>query len=390
MIKGGIFLAAGALLLLAGVFFACLKFPTQPASSSLARNLSQDSRESIARVGGPHRGAGGTASAHNREAEEMRQSMLEAESRLLKAPSPLEVGEILSELAARLDTKRPAEAALAIEEYLRTGRDVPTRLGFVVSPDGGTLEEVPTLRSWLLDLLGCIDPVAAASQARTLLTQRRFQNGGESALAMRNLVWGSGQTMAGVDRQIFESATIQHLSNGEWAANPDQGYLEGFDAAVFSPSRLAVSRLAVIASDGGGPAASRFAARLALERMALDAGGDPLAAIGDSALDAVAKGEILALANPEDPEVVRVLERFLQDANRSEAQAAFFSGFPQGSRNLGPRLISWGPGEESAFQKDRDRAALELVERWIAEDKFLNYDGALQKIRERLRAFLEY
>lgn len=82
---------------------------------------------------------------------------------------------LLLELAKFLDSSRPADAIAAIESYLRNGRDVQTGFGFVISADGGTLDESPSIRAWLMDLLGRIDPVAAASHSRALLNLSEYQ-----------------------------------------------------------------------------------------------------------------------------------------------------------------------------------------------------------------------
>jgi hypothetical protein len=323
------------------------------------------------------------------EEEILWRQILDVEHRLAVSRDLNLTRRLLLDLAKNLDSAQPVVAVASIKAYLRSGRDVKTGLEFVVSTEGGTLEESPTLRGWLMDLLGSLAPVAAASLARTQLSERHSRNGGESALAMRNLVWGSGLPMAAGDRQILQSASLEHVTNPKWSTHPEAGYLEGFDAAVFIPSRAATERLAEIIAQPSNPDAMRFAAGLALERIAKGSHADSLAAIATSSMDPSIKGDLLARANPANSDAMRVLEDFLSNADASEAQNFFWRAFPQASRAVGPRLISPETSLADSAQMDRDLMALEVLEKWSNLGRISQHGPALRATLERLKGHLQ-
>jgi len=82
----------------------------------------------------------------------------------------------------------PDESAAAIIHELESGRDVSTGLEFEVGDEG--LQSAPTWRVFLLDLLGTIDPKAAADFCRALLAGRvgcvAAQHPAQLAVALRS------------------------------------------------------------------------------------------------------------------------------------------------------------------------------------------------------------
>lgn len=79
-------------------------------------------------------------------------------------------------------------AAEALIAELQTGRDLETGLQFVVGAEG-VLDEAPSYRSALLDLLGQTDPEAALHFSQSIL--ENTQSPDEYALALRNVAWMS-------------------------------------------------------------------------------------------------------------------------------------------------------------------------------------------------------
>jgi hypothetical protein len=76
------------------------------------------------------------------------------------------------ELRRLLLTADPAQAIAAITAFLKTGEDAPSGLELAIG-SGGALEGAPTMRVFLMDLLGQISQKtgsdAAAAYARTVL-----------------------------------------------------------------------------------------------------------------------------------------------------------------------------------------------------------------------------
>jgi hypothetical protein len=380
----------GLLATVAAIGIGILVFVTRPGETDTLEvptdSLSAESRlKEIAPGGAPIDSS--VLDDQSPELENLKQQIADAERRLGAAPALDDSRRLLLNLAKNLDSAKPISAVAAIVDYLHSGRDAQTGLEFVLSPEGGTLEESPTLRAWLMDLLGSLDPVAAASLARAQLSERRSRNGGESALAMRNLVWGSGQPMSGVDRQIFHNATLDHLTNRQWAAVPEAGYFEGFDAAVFLPSKNATGQLVAIVEEPARPVSMRFASGLALERIAESNHVDSLVAIAASSLDPATKGGLIARADPSDPQAMRVVEDFLLNENDAEAQNVFWRAFPHAGRIEGPRLISQGEALAGGGQMLRDRQALIVLDRWLENGTTPRHDASIRTARDRLKAY---
>lgn len=287
---------------------------------------------------------------------------------------------ILAELLEGLDREPIGAAAAAIVGFLRSGRDAATGLEFEVG-EGGVLEGAPSLRVALLDALGRIDPLAAAEYSREMLPG--VSKGAESSVALRNLDWGGRSEDAG----LFREATLRHVSNAEWAASPDAGYLEGYDAAVRLGDPVIVGVLAQrIQEDPSGAVAN--AALLALERLAGSGNAEVLGSIAaEERLDSARAGELMARADVADPEQRAVVEAFLESPVEGAVRESFFKAFPLASHSMGPRLMT----EETPMDADErmaaDGAALEVVEEWLRDSRFGNSTQELEKVAERLREY---
>jgi hypothetical protein len=368
--------AVAALLLLAGIVFLAPEGPSadsggvpHPAEESPARKTTAARPTLDSQVGGEATG-------------QLRSQLEEAWSALMQTggANPTEARRILERLKGRLEQAPIGEAAGAIVEFLRSGRDAATGLEFEVG-EGGVLEGAPSLRVALMDALGRVDPLAAAEYSREMLPQ--VSKGSESALALRNLDWGG---RAG-DAALFRDATLWHLSNAEWAASPGAGYLEGYDAAVRLGDPVAVGILARRAQeDGAGPMAN--AAWLALERLAGSGSAPVLESIAaEERLAPARTGELLALADVGDPGQRAVVEALLLDDRRAGMRAEFLKAFPLGSHSVGPRLITEEnlPGADERLEADA--TALKVVEEWLGDPRFEPLRGELGKVAERLREY---
>jgi hypothetical protein len=365
-----------ALLWLAGIVFLAPEEPSahsggvpHPAEESLAGKTPAARPEVDSQGGGE---AGG----------DLRRLLEEAWTGLAQTggANPAEARRILERLKRRLDQAPIGEAAAAIVEFLRSGRDAATGLEFEVG-EGGVLEGAPSLRVALLDALGGVDPLAAAEFSRELLPQ--VSSGAESAVALRNLDWGARVE----DAVVFREATLRHLSNAEWAASPEAGYLEGYDAAVRLGDPVVVGILARRTQEDSGEAVAN-AAWLALERLAGSGSAPVLESIAaEERLAPARAGELLALADVGDSGQRAVVEALLLDDGRAGTRAVFFKAFPLASHSVGPRLITEEtlPGADERLAADA--VALEVVEEWLGDARFEALRGELGRVAERLREF---
>ena len=215
------------------------------------------------------------------------------------------------------------EAAAVIRQFLDGKADAPTGQGF--RPSGkGSLAEAPTLRTFLLDYLGQIDPAAAAAYAREILASSDSPD--EWAVALRNLAVGD-TTAAG--RELLEQKTGELLRNEAWQQDPSAGYLEAFDVAVYLGGTNLVSPLAELARKQDNSAVAH-AAYLALDRLVINDPAELLAAL--EASPELMQGRegtranYFARADVRDPQQRQVLENYLLDSRISATELAQFAG----------------------------------------------------------------
>lgn len=174
----------------------------------------------------PVRPAGNAAGPQRIGGRSLEGATLAAAAGRLRHAKPGEATRVLVELRRQFTALPPREAGEAIRTFLDSQTDAPTGLGFRLG-GGGALEEPPTLRAFLLDLLGELDPAVAAAYARVILS--RMDSPDEWALALRNLARGDTSADA---RALLEQKTGELLRHEPWQQNPSSGYLEAFDAAV--------------------------------------------------------------------------------------------------------------------------------------------------------------
>lgn len=301
--------------------------------------------------------------------------------------------DLLARLRAELDAAGLAGAVAAIVEFLRGGEDAATTLAFEIE-DGGALASAPSLRTFLLDQLGRLDPLAAASFSREFLAAPPASETvpAESSLALRNLAWGSPGPLAADDRILFDTRAAALLQNSAWAATPDAGFLEGFDAAVFSGDPGLVAPLAALVADSSAPA-TRHAARLALDRLALSGDAGLIAAIAadpDLSARPGLRAGLLARADVTDAAQRSTIETYLRDPAVTAAEkSTFVTTFPLRSLTDGPRLITAPRDRTGADLMTADRAALVVMREWTADPALAPLHPQLSATITRLESMLK-
>ena len=290
----------------------------------------------------------------------------------------------LTELKAALAAGSVSEQSRAIRRLLDSKTDAPTGLGFKIGK-GGILTEAPTLRAWLLDYLGQIDPAAAAQYARVILNSKDSPD--EWALALRNLALGDSSTEA---RALLKEKTGELLTFKDWQQNPAASYLEAFDTAVYLGGTSLVATLSGIVNQQDNPALTH-AAFLALDRMVLN---DPVAML--SALLAQpelmagrdqARADYFARADVHDPQQLALLENYLLQTSTAERQQ-FAGVFPNANFMVSANLLTQSPGLDQGEIKKRDAASLQVVQQWLANPRFASVRPELEKIQVRLQEFV--
>ncbi len=306
-----------------------------------------------------------------------------AMARFSASPGATESAAILEQLRNDIRNADHRGAALAVVDFLKTGMDVPTKLPFVVGPEG-VMETVPTLRTALLDLLVGLDPVAALDNARLVMDAKNSPD--EYALALRNLAWND---LDGDLKNELSSRFHGMLVVKDWIADPSAGFLEAFDAAVKlddTPSFDALARINKDASPDNPLARASF---IALDRMVL---GSPSLLVhayaadpGLTDLTPDLRASLLSRLDLTDPDQRDIISRYLAAPDHGPKELDYFAAiFPNGSYLHGNWLITTGePSQSIESRLAADRAVLAEIERMQASAQG-DATAALARIHEKL------
>jgi hypothetical protein len=295
------------------------------------------------------------------------------------------VRQQLAELRRALSTASANAAAAAIRRFLDSKADALTGQGFKIGAQG-RLEEAPTLRTFLLDYLGQIEPTAAAAYARVILSSKDSPD--EWAVALRSLA--KGDPSAG-GRTLLEQRVGDLLRYEPWQRNPSAGYLESFDAAVFLGGTNFVPALTELLRRQDNPALAH-AAFLAMDRLVIN---DPAGLLGALEADPglmqgreQTRADYFARTDVRSPQQRQVLENYLLDPRTSQVELAQFAGlYPNVNFMISPNLLTPTPTPDHAALTGRDARSLQVVQEWLADPRFAKLRPQLEKMKGRLEDF---
>lgn len=309
---------------------------------------------------------------------------------LADAKSLTDAEEALAALRRDLAAANPATAAAVIEAYLATGRDVSTPFPFRPSRQGGLLS-APSLRTFLLDLLGFLDPQAGAK-----LLDQPFSADyppGEWALALRNKVWADYTEAPFQTRDRVAATAIDLLKHKPWVDLPDEAVLETFDFLVFAPSTRGTRLLVKHLGRADAPAINR-ASYLALDRLArsrpvstaellLD---DP-ATVGEQTS---ARASIIARLDPREDSQASLYAGYLKNpAISRDERAQSLQHYPNVSVTLVPGLVTKPRDIDPVDARGRVEAALQRLATWQNDPALAELSDELAAAEQRLREVIE-
>jgi hypothetical protein len=306
----------------------------------------------------------------------------------LKASSSAEASRLLlKDLQSSLAGQSREAAVASIRQFLDSGGDAPTRLGFKIGAKG-LLTEAPTLRVYLLDYLAQLDPAAAAAYAQTILQAKSSAD--EWAVALRNYALGN-PTPEG--KQFLQDKAREMLLYERWQKEPSVGFLEAFDVAVYAggPDFAPVMADLVRQKDNRAVA---HAAYLALDRMVLQ---NPAGVLGQlqSQPDLMqgreeTRANYFARANVGDPQQKAVLESYLLNPQIKPNELQVFAGiYPNANYMISQNLLTPTVTPTHAQLVDGDQRALQAVDAWLTDPRFANLKPQLQTVKSRLEMFVE-
>lgn len=320
------------------------------------------------------------------------QMILDAFARFQQARSMEESLAILAELRQALLSQPEDTTAAAIYAFLRSREDTPTGLGFVVGPDG-VLEQAPTMRTALMEILPALNPNLALEVAREVMDEFTTQD--EYALSLRNMAWNDYQgdlLPESIDR------FSQMLDREEWLSNPSAGFLEAFDTAVaVGNTRALLEVTSVVGIDLRPQRTSPLdrASFIAMDRIVTR---DPgvLAEVYDADPAFLAdrpghRASMLSRLDVADADQARLLVDYLNRSDHGPGELEYFSDlFPNGNYIYGNRLITADEVTPSIAQRvELDRAILAKIPELRQQISSAAGQQVLDRVEQRLLPFVQ-
>ena len=291
----------------------------------------------------------------------------------------------LAELRQNLAAMPKSAAIAAIRQFLDSKADASTHLGFKLASDG-MLDEAPTLRTFLLDELGRLDPAAAADYSKAVLAS--MDSADEWAVALRNLASGDASADS---RALLEQKTAQMMQYTPWQQNPSTGFLEAFDVPVYLGGADFVPTLSQLVCSQDNPAVAH-AAYLALDRLVISNPATVLGLLEDDP-DMMegresTRADYFARANVGDPQQRQILESYLLDPAISTAELQTFAAiYPNANFMISPNLLTQANTPNHDALMSLDAQALAVAQEWLADPRFAEVVPELQTITQRLEGF---
>ena len=309
-------------------------------------------------------------------------------SRLAQKPDRETVLRLLREFTQKAFAANPDAAAAVLLEFLRSGEDLSTSLGFVVGEAG--LNEWPTLRAFLLDLLGKIDPEMASRYALETVIPAKSSTV-EYAISLQ-ILWNHG----GAEKATPEltQAWLGLLRKTDWSTKPESAWLESLDFASRIPEVMPEFLKASTEWLGRPNEALGKAevAEMVLERMMIRHPGETLSALLENSQwmnegrGPAVRASLFARADVTDSGQVLSLKTYLQHLKPDGKEAEFFyQAFPCHNYGVAPGLSGQPDIPGAGDIQNMLHADLVLLQAWKNDPSIVVhrpwFDQAIDKIR---------
>ncbi len=280
-----------------------------------------------------------------------------------------------------LDYPDGSRAVNALKAALTSGENHILDTSLRVSP-GGELQEAPSTRVYLMDLLAQLDSKQAAAYSRKVLQEST--NSDEWAIALRNYTWGVDNAASD---PFLREKVFQLLTNQVWVEQPTSGFLEAFDFVPYTQDPALVAPL-VSLTKPGQPESVRRAAFLALARVFSSNSTIGLEGVNQAEADepfSAVRADAMARADFTRPQDVDMVRAYLLSSRIDSAEFALFGEtFPQGGQFAGPGLTTTFKPEPFSRLAKRDALARSMIEGWMQDPALSSRRAELSKIHERL------
>ena len=212
----------------------------------------------------------------------------------------------------------------------------------------------------------------------------------EWAVSLRNVAQGedSPDNLA-----YLRGKAAEMIGNKAWREKPSAGFLEAFDVVVHAKGYELAPQLTELVRDHDRRDLAH-AAYLTLDRLTI---ADPAAALAPLAEHPEfmvgreqTRANLFARGDVRDPRQKALLETYLLDAGRSAQELQTFAGvYPNANYMISNNLLTQSPTVDNQELVAGDRAALEVVDGWIADPRFAKLTPQLAVIRSRLATFVQ-
>jgi len=306
------------------------------------------------------------------------------EAYLHEPHSKNDIATALERFRTRLMHAPRGVAVADIMGYMGSGQDVPTTLPFTIGP-GGWLASASSMRIFLLDALGEVDPESAAQYAKVILDQPGASPD-EWALSMRNLAQRDPD-MAN-DPYLQEKAR-ELVTNAQWLSQPTAGLMEAFDFVVFTKQTNLTPVLTGYMDDGNQSSAVRFGSFLTLDRLTLSEPAAVFAQLNDQpdllSAEPSMRAAMFARADVTDPAQLAAVETYLQRPDLTPAELNQFAiTFPLFTQAISNNLATTQQMLNIQQMAERDAATLAVVNQWLGEPQFAGRQDVLQVLKASL------
>jgi len=298
---------------------------------------------------------------------------------------------LLREFMQKAFASNPDAAAAALLEFLQSGQDEATGLDFIVGEAG--LDEWPSLRTFLLDLLGKIDLDAASQYALANIIP--FKKSTPEYAVSLQILWNDG----GAEKPTPEltEAWLGLLEKPEWAEKPDAAWLESLDFASRIPEATpvfieAASLWLARPEEVSGKAET---VEIALERMMIRHPAETLSALLENSQwmsegrGPAVRATLFARADVTDSGQVLSLKSYLEHLQPDGKEAdSFYEAFPCHNYGVAPGLsgqpdIPWAGDIQNMLHAD-----LILLQGWKNDPSMAVHRPWFDQAIERIKGIL--
>jgi hypothetical protein len=303
----------------------------------------------------------------------------------------IENGKVLLDLRNNLFSLPSETASTLIGDFLEdTARDAPTHIEFSVGKLGN-LKGHPTLRVALLDWLGQIHPLKAASIAERILSNPTTAD--EWAICLRNYAHVHTEPS---DLDFLRKKTEELIGNTKWQESPSVGFLEAFDTLVYARATESSPLLfRLVADQNPSMKPLSYAAYLTLDRLTIS---DPVTmmeqftaptslALLESRGPMVAN--MFARADLRDPKQRALVRNYLLSASRTaDEMLAFSEVYPNVNYTVSQNLLTTvvTPTRDEIVSNDTE--ALAIVQEWRLDPAFKPIEAYLNQMVNRIGIFV--